>query len=189
MVSTLDLPQPGKAALPYAALAIAALALDADPQLPWLAGVAGALLFATAGVLRAARAHHELVAVRRTADRLIVHTPHTTRDASDLVRWRSNELTTRAKRESLRRDVERVLRSLDPALLPSASPLKRPAARGSMDLFVALGARLGDEKPVAARGVLLAQGLLRDPASPLYSDDADTLLAPALRRVTGALEP
>ncbi|HEY8315539.1 MAG TPA: hypothetical protein VIG35_01645 [Gaiellaceae bacterium] len=188
MASTLDLPRPGKAALPYAALAIAALALDVDPRLPWLAGVAGALLFATAGAARSVRARHELIAVRRTADRLIVHNP-ISRDASDLVRWRCSELTTRAKRESLRRDIDRVLRSLDPARLPSASPLKRPAARGCTELFTALAARLADERPVAARGILLAQGLLRDAASPLYSDDADTLLAPALRRVTGALEP
>jgi hypothetical protein len=186
--SALDLPRPGKAALPYAALAICALALDLDPRLPWLAGVAGALLFATAGSVRTLRAHHELVLVRRTADRLIVHNP-ISRDASDLVRWRCNELTTRAKRESLRRDIQGVLRSLDPARLPSASPLKRPAARGSRELFEALAARLADEKPVAARGILLAQALLRDAASPLYADDADTLLAPALRRITGALEP
>src|SRR4029077_1783441 len=186
--SALDLPRPGKTALPYAALAICALALDLDPRLPWLAGVAGALLFAPAGSVRTPRAPHELVLVRRTADRLIVHNP-ISRDASDLVRWRCNELTTRAKRESLRRDVERVLRSLDPARLPSASPLKRPAARGSRELFEALAARLADEKPVAARGILLAQALLRDAASPLYAEEADTLLAPALRRVTGALEP
>jgi len=73
--------------------------------------------------------------------------------------------------------------------LPSASPLKRPAARGSRDLFEALATRLGDEQPVAARGILLAQSLLQDATSPLFADDADTLLAPALRRVTGALEP
>lgn len=188
MVSSLDLPRPAKAALPYAALALAALALDADPRLPWLAGLAGALLFAVAGSVRSVRAHHELVAVRRTADRLIVHTPHT-RDASDLIRWRSAELTTRAKREALRRDVERILHSLDPGRLPSASPLKRPAARGCRELFDRLATRLGDEQPVAARGILLVQGLLCDPTSPLYADDADTYLAPALRRVTGALEP
>jgi hypothetical protein len=188
MVSTLDLPRPGKAALPYAALALAALALDADPRLPWLAGAAGAVLFATAGAVRTVRARHELAAVRQTADRLIVQTPHS-REASELVRWRCNELTTYAKRERLRRDIERLVRSLDPARLPSASPLKRPAARGSTDLFVALATRLGDEQPVAARGILLAQSLLHDATSPLFSDDADTLLAPALRRVTGALEP
>jgi hypothetical protein len=188
MVSTLDLPRPGKAALPYAALALAALALDVDPRLPWLAGVAGAVLFATAGAVRTARARHELAAVRRTADRLIVHTPHG-RDASDLVRWRCKELTTYAKRERLRRDIDRLLRSLDPARLPSASPLKRPAARGAQDLFEALATRLGDEQPVAARGMLLAQSLFHDATSPLFADDADTLLAPALRRVTGALEP
>jgi hypothetical protein len=126
--------------------------------------------------------------VRLTADRLIVHSPHA-RDASELVRWRSRELTTRAKRESLRRDIEHILASLDPARLPSASPLKRPAARRNKDLFVALAARLGDERPVSARGVLLAQSLLRDSTSPLYADDGDSYLTPTLRRVTGALEP
>jgi hypothetical protein len=188
MVSTLDLPRPGRAALPYVALALAALALDIDPRLPWLAGVAGAVLFATAGTVRTVRARHELAAVRRTADRLIVQNP-LSRDASDLVRWRCRELTTRTRRERLRRDIEGLLRSLDPARLPSASPLKRPAARGSRDLFVALATRLGDEQPVAARGILLAQSLLHDATSPLFADEADSQLAPALRRVTGALEP
>jgi hypothetical protein len=188
MVSSLDLPRPAKAAIPYAALALAALGLDADPRLPWAAGVAGALLFGAAGTIRTVRSHHELVAVRRTADRLIVHSP-LTRDASDLIRWRSAELTTRAKRERLRRDVARILQSLDPARLPSASPLKRPAARRCRELFERLESRLGDERPVAARGVLLVQSLLSDPTSPLYAEDADSLLAPALRRVTGALEP
>jgi hypothetical protein len=138
--------------------------------------------------VRTVRARQELDAVRSSADRLIVHAPHS-RDASDLVRWRCSELTTRATRERLRRDIERLLRSLDPAMLPSASPLKRTAARGCTDLFVALAARLADQQPVAARGILLAQGLLHDATSPLFADDADRLLAPALRRVTGALEP
>src|SRR4029077_16679406 len=107
--SALDLPRPGKTALPYAALAICALALDLDPRLPWLAGVAGALLFATARSLRTLSAQHELAAVRRTADRLIVHNP-ISRDASDLVRWRRNEIPPRAEHGTLRRDGERVRR-------------------------------------------------------------------------------
>jgi hypothetical protein len=189
MVSSLDLPRPGRAALTYGALACAAVALDADPRLPWLAGLAGFALFAAAGTAQTWRAHHELVAVRRTADRLIVHSPHNSRDASDLVRWRSDELTTRARRDKLRKEVDGIVGSLDPARMPSASPLKRPAARRNRDLLEALSARLADEKPVAARGILLAQSLLHDPASPLYADDADGYLAPALRRVTGALEP
>jgi hypothetical protein len=188
MVSNLDLPRPGRAALGYAAFALAALALDMDPRLPWAAGAAAAILFVAAGVVRTARAYRELAAVRRAADRLIVHAPHS-RDASDLVRWRCTELTTRAKRDALRRDVERVVRSLDPARLPSASPLRRPAARGCKELFIAVAARLDDERPVAARGMLLAQSLLRDPAGPLYADGADNHLAAALRRVAGALEP
>lgn len=189
MVSSLDLPRPGRAAAMYGALALAAVALDADPRLPWLAGVLGSALFAAAGTAQTVRAHHELVAVRRTADRLIVHSPHRSRDASDLVRWRSAELTTRAQRDKLRKEVDGIVVSLDPGRLPSASPLKRPAARRSRDLLEALAVRLGDEKPVAARGILLTQNLLRDPSSPLYADDAATYLAPALRRVTGALEP
>ena len=55
--------------------------------------------------------------------------------------------------------------------------------------FVALERRLADERPVAARGVLLAQALLRDAASPLYSEETEHLLAPTLRRMLGALEP
>jgi hypothetical protein len=59
--------------------------------------------------------------------------------------------------------------------------------RRSDDLLEALAGRLGDERPVAARGVLLAQRLLRDPASPLYSEGP--VLPRELSRVLGALEP
>jgi hypothetical protein len=185
--STLDLPRPGRSALGFAALAAAALALDADPRLPWPAGVAAALCFGAAGTVRMVQEQRELVAVRRAADHLIVHSPRS-RDASELVRWRARELTSRAHRERLRREVERTLHRLDPALLPSASPLRRPAARGSEDLLRSLQARVGDEQPVAARGILLAESLLRDPSSPLYSDGTELLLPQAVRRVIGALE-
>ena len=81
------------------------------------------------------------------------------------------------------------MRALDPGLLPSASPLRRPAARASLDLLEKLEQRLAGESPVAARGVLLAQALLRDASSPLYSEETEHLLGPALRRILGALEP
>jgi hypothetical protein len=186
--SALDLPHPRRAVLVFGLLAAAALSLDADPELPWSAGVAAAVLFIAAGAVRAARERHELTTVRRAADALIFHSP-TSRDASELVRWRCAELTTRAQRDRLVRELTRTLRALDPARLPSALPLRRPEARRSSELLVRLQARLADEQPVSARGILLAQALLRDPASPLYSDDPDHSIARAARRVLGALEP
>jgi hypothetical protein len=186
--SALDLPRPGRAALVFSALVVAALALDVDPSLPWQAGVAAAALFAAAGTVRTVRERRELEAVRQAADRLIVHAPRS-RDASELVRWRCDELTSRAVRDGLRREVERLRRSLDPALLPSASPVRRPAARGCEDLLEELSARVGDERPISARGILLARNFLRDPESPLYSDATALLLPRTLRRILGALEP
>ena len=67
----IDLPQPGRAALPLLAIALAALALEAAPQLR-LAGVAAATCFALAAAVRAERARAELRAIRRSADRLIL---------------------------------------------------------------------------------------------------------------------
>jgi hypothetical protein len=186
--STLDLPRPGRSALAFGVLAVAALALNADPKLPWIAGVVTAALFSVAGTVRIVHERHELAEVRRAADALIVHTPGGP-DVSELVRWRSQELTAHSARDALRREVERTLRSLDPARLPSSSPLRRPAARGCEAQLVQLARRLGDERPVAARGILLTRGLLRDPASPLYSDEAPLALPRAVRRCVGALEP
>jgi len=186
--SALDLPHPTRDGLVFLGLAVAALALDADPSLPWAAGVAAAALFAVAGIVRTAQAHRELVAVRLAADRLIVNAP-TSRDASELVRWRAETLTARPERDRMQREVGRTLHMLDPRRLPSASPLRRPEARACKELLEQLEARLGSEQPVSARGIVLAQVLLRDPASPLYSDGPDQNLARALRRVVGALEP
>ena len=64
-----------------------------------------------------------------------------------------------------------------------AAPVRR-----NERLLRALAERVGDERPVAARGVLLVRGLLRDPASPLYSE-GDEPLARTLSRVLGALDP
>jgi hypothetical protein len=186
--SALDLPRPGRAALVFGALVVAALALDVDPNLPWEAGVIAAGLFGAAGTVRTVRERRELTAVRDAADRLIVHAPRS-RDASELVRWRSEELTARVARDGLQREVERLRRSLDPARLPSASPVRRPVARGCDDLLQELSSRLGDERPISARGVLLARAFLRDPESPLYSEATALLVPRTLRRILGALEP
>jgi hypothetical protein len=187
-MDTLDLPRPLKAAAPLVLLAALAGAVDLDPRLPWLVGAFGAICFGTAALVRAARARLELAAVRRTADRLIVHEARSG-DASELVRWRCDELTSRDARDGLRREVEHVLAELDPRKLPSASPLRRPAARANEPLFVALAERLADSRPVTARGVLITRSLLRDGGSPLYAEGGALLLPRALRRALSALEP
>jgi len=187
-MDTLDLPRPLKAAAPLVLLAALAGAVDLDPRLPWLVGAFGAICFGTAALVRAARARLELAAVRRTADRLIVHEARSG-DASELVRWRCDELTSRDARDGLRREVEHVLAELDPRKLPSASPLRRPAARANEPLLVALAERLAGSRPVTARGVLITRSLLRDGGSPLYAEGGALLLPLALRRALSALEP
>jgi hypothetical protein len=167
-------------------LAAGALAFDADPRLPWIAGVAGAAFFIGAAVVRAFQASSELRRLRRTADRLILEAPH---ERYELTIWRSRELTAPRTRVRLRRELERTLGSLSAARLPSASPVNRPAARRSAELFRLLAERIGGDEPVTARGVLLTRQLLRDPASPLYSERADELLPRELTRALGALEP
>ena len=186
--STLDLPHPLRSAAPLAVLAVLALLFEIDPALPWLVGVCGAGCFMLAAALRWTRERLALQAVRRTADRLIVHEP-SSRDASELVRWRTEELTSRETRDALCREIERLLASLDPRLLPSASPLRRPAARANEQLFLRIRARVGDGRPVCARGILMTRSLLRDSSSPLYSEDAERTLPHALARILGALEP
>jgi len=186
--SALDLPHPWRPAAWFAALVVAALALEADPKLPWVVGLTAAALFAVAGATRTIQTRRELTAVRRTADRLIVVAP-TSRDASELVRWRCAELTRRVQRDRLARGVQATINALDPRRLPSASPLRRPDARAARPLLEQLQARLADERPVAARGIILTQILLQDAASPLYSEGPEQNLARTLRRVLGALEP
>ena len=105
---TLDLPRPGRAALPLLALALVALALEASPQLR-LAGVAAAACFGLAAAVRAERARAELRAIRRTADRLILADPHAA-EGSDVVRWRTLELVAPATRHGLARELEQTLR-------------------------------------------------------------------------------
>ena len=187
-MDTLDLPRPFRSAVPLVVLALVAAAFDLDPRLPWLVGVFAASCFAVAAAVRAARARIELAHVRRAADRLIVHELRS-RDASELVRWRCDELTSRASLDVLKREVECVLRDLDPAKLPSASPLRRPAARANEVRLRALADRLGESRPVTARGVLLVRSLLHDGGSPLYAEDAALVLPRALTRALGALEP
>jgi hypothetical protein len=186
--SALDLPRPRRDASVFAGLAACALLLDAAPSLPWPAGVVAAGFFVLAGAIRTFLDHRELAAVRRSADRLIVLMP-STRDASELIRWRSLELTSRQSREALSREIDRLLRSVDAGRLPSAAPVQRIAVRRERTLFVAVRERVAGQRAIAARGVLLLRGVLHDPASPLYTSETQQFLGLAVRRALGALEP
>lgn len=172
-----------RSAWPFLLLAAAALALDADPRLPWIAGAVGAAFFTGAAAVRAAQASRDLRRERIVADRLILS------GEGAHVAWRSRELTGPHSRLQLRHELERTLRSLSETRLPSASPLNRPAARRSAELFELLAERLDSPEPVSARGVLVARQLLRDPGSPLYSVHGDELLPRALTRALAELEP
>ena len=185
---TLDLPRPWRAAAPLLVFALLALLLEIDPRLPWLAGLVGAACFSAAGAVRSLHSRRELAAVRRTADRLIVHDP-SAKDPSELIRWRSLELTAPEQRKRLAREVDRLVAQLDDRRLPSASPLRRTAARGQRELLDGLGRRLRDGRPVTARGMLLARDLLRSLSSPLFNEAPEAVLPRVLTRVLGALEP
>lgn len=179
-------PRPLRSAAPLIVLAAVALAFEADPRLPWIAGAVGATFFAVAAAVRALQAARELHRLRITADRLILEAP---RERYEIVLWRSHELTAPRPRDQLRSEVERTLRSLSDTRLPSASPLNRPAARRNVELLELLAHRLDDDEPVSARGVLRVRQLFRDPASPLYCNRAGELLPRALTRALAELDP
>ena len=183
---TIDLPRPGRAALPLLAVALVALAFEADPQLR-LAGVAAAACFAVAAGVRAERARAELRKIRRTADRLILASAVGV-EGSDVVRWRTLELVAPATREGLARELQQTLRRIDPARLPSTSPLRRGVARRHREMLRRLEERMLDGRPVTARGVVLLRRLLHDAASPLYDEHGGDL-SRALARVLLELEP
>jgi hypothetical protein len=184
-IGLLELPRPGRAALPLLALALAALGLEADPSLR-IAGAAAAGCFTVAATVRIARARVELRRIRRSADRLIL-ADTVGAEGSEIVRWRSHELVAPAARRGLARELDQTLHRLDRGLLPSASPLRRVSARRHEDLFERLAERMLDERPVTPRGVLLLRRLLREPGSPLYDDGSERELARALAAVLAEL--
>ena len=182
----LELPRPGRAALPLIALALVALVLEADPGLR-LAGAAAAGCFGVAAGVRLVRARGELRAIRRTADRLIL-ADGVGQEGSEIVHWRIGELVAPASRRRLARELDQTLRRLDPARLPSASPLRRGLVRRHEDRLRRLEQRLLDGRPVTPRGVLLLQRLLREPGSPLYDATHERELARAIAAVVAELD-
>src|SRR5579872_789326 len=171
---------PTRSLAPFVALAAGSLALDAAPQVPWAAGVAGAGLFAAAGAVRRAQIAAERRGARRVADERILR-------GHGVPVWREEELVSPRARRAKRREVRRILRSVSPDRLPGASPLNRVAVRNCAGLLRSLEDRLADDRAVSAYGMLHLEQLLGDSSSPLYTD-YDELLPRAIARVLGALD-
>ncbi len=74
--------------------------------------------------------------------------------------------------------------------LPSASPINRVAVRAESEAILDVAARLADtERPVAARGVVLADRLMTDGSGPLFDRERVDELPAYLDSTLYALEP
>ena len=135
--------------------------------------------------VRGWEARRALRAARRRADVELL----TTSLPSPRLAWRTEELISADSRIELGRSLTDVVHSADERLLPSASPLNRATVRASRAQLLALAARLCDlPRPVAPRGVLLVEKLLRDGAGPLYGRSRLSELRVAVDQALAALE-
>jgi hypothetical protein len=183
------IPRPLVAAVPLFLLAAASAALDLAPRLPWTVGATVAGFFLVAGLGRATQRYVELRRLRAAADRLIRREESMAHN-SPFLEWRADELTRSSRRRTLARSLRHVLRQLDPATLPGASPLNRRAARPFAPRLAHLANAVDDlTVPITARGVLLAESFLTDPASPLYDRTQVARLGAELSRIEKALCP
>jgi len=104
--------------------------------------------------------------------------------------WRVDELVGTKNRLDLAHAIRSLVRDANPRYLPSASPVNRPAIRAYSDELLAIAARLADlERPVAARGVVLADRLLVDGSGPFYDRERVGELPSYLDAALAALEP
>jgi hypothetical protein len=84
-------------------------------------------------------------------------------------RWRVEELTTPRERKLCARSLHGVLGEITGKKLPGAAPLHTTALRPHVALLEAIEARLLDDAPVGAVGMLAVNDFLTSPASCLFS--------------------
>lgn len=102
---------------------------------------------------------------------------------------RYEEVLATRRRRSLARSLEGIVRSLDPKLLPGASPLNRPGLWLYVPEIRTLAARVGDlDRPASRRGLELVRNLLTDGGSPLYDRERIDELPETVRRILAALD-
>lgn len=92
--------------------------------------------------------------------------------------WRVDELTTPRERKLCARSLRGVLGELDGTKLPGAAPLRTGQLRPHIGLLEAIEARLLDDAPIAAVGMLAVNELLTSPGSCLFTelDDVESYL-------------
>lgn len=130
-------------------------------------------------------ARRELRAARRSADEQLL----ASRLPSPRLAWRVAELVAEEHRIEIGRSLTDVIHASDERLLPSASPLDRAAVRECRPQLLGLASRLFDlERPVAPRGVLLVEQLLREGDGPLYGRGSPRRLRLQVARIESALD-
>ena len=132
------------------------------------------------------KTRRSLRAARRAADLELAHR------RTPLLRlaWRVEELVSTKNRLDLAHSLRSLVRDSGPQYLPTASPVNRGAVRVESETLLAVAARISDlDRPVTARGMVLAEGLLADVSGPLYDRERAEELPAFLEAVLEALEP
>jgi hypothetical protein len=99
--------------------------------------------------------------------------------------WRVDELTSPRERKLCARSLHSVLGELSGSKLPGAAPLRTSQLRPHTALLEAIEARLLDDAPVAAVGMLAVNELLTSPGSCLFTltDDVESSLQAVLDKL------
>jgi hypothetical protein len=179
---------PLAAALPLLVVALAVLGIGFAAEITWLWVVAAACLLGLVALAQGAYAAVGLERRRRVADEWLLWGA-AARPASALLSWRAGELASARLRGTLVHSLRRIEREVRCETRLGPVPLNRRAIRAQLGLLRALRERLADRAvPVTVRGMLLADRLLTEPASPLYSSVPDHVLADALSEALAELE-
>lgn len=179
---------PLAAASPLLVEALIALAVGGSVGVrgPIVAGVGG--LLALAGLVAGVRAAIERDRRRRLADDWILWGA-AVRPSATLLSWRAGELASPRLRTALARGLQRIEREVVGLARPGSVPLNQRGLRCNLRLLRALTRRLADRShPVSVQGIVLADRLLTEPWSPLYSAVSEEELASALGSVLAALD-
>jgi hypothetical protein len=102
---------------------------------------------------------------------------------------RYQDILSTRRRRSLAKSLQGIVRSLDPKLLPGASPLNRAGLWPYVPEIRSLAARVADlDRPASRRGLQMVRDLLTDGGSVLYDRDRVEEIPQTVRRILSALD-